>query len=45
MADLEGLAQRIEIDPFYCHKGIAEGEAAKALCRGYLLLAGRRAQP
>lgn len=39
------LKSAFESDPFYCHKGIAEGEAAKALCRGYLLLAGRRPQP
>lgn len=29
----------MEGEPFYCHKGVAEGDDSKALCRGYLLLA------
>lgn len=28
----------IERDPFYCHKGVAEGEEPKRVCGGYSLL-------
>ena len=31
----------IEIKPFYCHKGVKEGEAPKHLCRGWLTLSGK----
>lgn len=30
-----------EREPFFCHKNVVEGDAPNALCRGYLLLAGR----